>query len=78
MMRLNLLMAYAMNTKSSGIPCDSPDDFLVDSVGVGQGRNADVRFLGQNWIFCVFVVIFRKALGVFGGINFSVENRGKD
>jgi len=46
---------------------------------VGQGRNADVRFLQAKIGFPAFsVAIFRKAPGAIGGITFGVENCFKD
>jgi hypothetical protein len=56
-----------MNTKLSGILCDSPDEFLVDSVRRDKGGNwnADVRFLGAKIGFSAFsVAIFRKPPGL--------------
>jgi len=51
---LNVLLAYAMNTKLSGILCDSPDEFLVDSVGGTRAECGREISTGQNWISCVF------------------------
>jgi len=60
---LNVLLAYAMNTKLSGTPCDSADE-LLDSVGRTRAECGPEIFWAEIGFSAFSISIFRKAPGV--------------